>query len=393
MKGSLKSSIIIVLLLLILIILAALYFLLKPASLAIIIPNGGENWEAGLTYEIKWRQRGLGQEQIAIWLQGYDSEGNLVPKSYRIVEETPAGQKYYSWEIPLNISAYFQTPPDKYKIRITEAGGPVFYDESNNYFSINFPEQGTYFDLPLRIADCATVGTDCEGDEAIEAYGCALEGATVTLAAENQWNDYYGELIVNSGEHSDVGDAPAGLPEWMIFKNVPVWTDTPDYEADNGFYRITVTKDGYVSKTGLIGIFGTTGADLYWNREFIGNYICLETEKLDLVVTDIEFTPANPKVGDEVSRVAKVLNQGNVASYVVNIRAYVDDVEVAYGSFGPLQPGATIADYSHNVHWGGPWTAIAGTHKFEFVIDADNYAVESDETNNSFIKYLTVVEE
>lgn len=134
------------------------------------------------------------------------------------------------------------------------------------------------FGLALRIADCATINTDCESGtwyEGIERYGCALEGATVRLEALNHWNSYSAQLIVNSGEHSNVGDAPAGRSEWIIFKSIPVWTGARNYNANEGFYRITVTKDGYTSKTGLIGIFGTTGSDLYWSREFIGNYICL----------------------------------------------------------------------------------------------------------------------
>lgn len=109
----------------------------------------------------------------------------------------------------------------------------------------------------------------------------------------------------------------------------------------------------------------------------------------DLTVTDIEFTPSDPQVGQSVSRVSKVLNQGTIASPVVNVKMYVDDELAGYGSFGPLQPGATVADYSHNVHWGGPWTATPGTHKFEWVIDADNHVLECNETNNSLIKYIT----
>jgi len=110
----------------------------------------------------------------------------------------------------------------------------------------------------------------------------------------------------------------------------------------------------------------------------------------DLTVTDIVFTTNTPKEGDSVGRESKVLNKGTAASGVVNIKCYVDDTQTCYGSFGPLQPGATIADYSHNVQWGGAWLAIAGTHKFEWVIDADNDEAECDETNNNFIKYLTV---
>lgn len=131
------------------------------------------------------------------------------------------------------------------------------------------------FDLALRIADCATIDTDCDGDGVTDIFGCALDGATVALAAENKWNTFKGQLVVNSGESSEVGDAPAGRPEWINFKRIPVWTEKPDYTTDNGFYRIIVSKDGYKNRTGLVGIFGKAGADLYWSKEFIGNYICL----------------------------------------------------------------------------------------------------------------------
>ncbi len=136
-------------------------------------------------------------------------------------------------------------------------------------------EETVTFNLHLRISECSTHGTDCDNDTEVETYGCALEGAKVTLAALNGWNGYSAQLIVNSGENSEVGMAPAGLPEWIRFDSIPVWTAIPDYDADEGFYRITVSKSGYTTKTGLVGIFGTTGGDLYWSREPVGNYICL----------------------------------------------------------------------------------------------------------------------
>jgi hypothetical protein len=165
-------------------------------------------------------------------------------------------------------------------------------DETNNRYGRNItvscpdgyvinadgcvPEESSVtFNLHLRISECSTHGTDCDNDNETETYGCALEGATVTLEAENGWNGYSAELVVNSGEDSEVGMAPAGLPEWIRFDSIPVWTATPDYQADEGFYRITVSKSGYTTKTGLVGIFGTTGGDLYWSREPVGNYICL----------------------------------------------------------------------------------------------------------------------
>ncbi|MBW2976610.1 hypothetical protein KY347_04145 [Candidatus Woesearchaeota archaeon] len=246
------------------------------------------------------------------------------------------------------------------------------------------------FDLALRIADCATIGTDCEElYEGIETYGCALEGATVTLAAENQWNDYNAQLIVNSGEHSDVGDAPSGRPEWIKFKNIPVWTGTRDYSSDNGFYRVTVSKEDYTAKTGLVGIFGTTGSDLYWSREFIGNYICLdETEGPlipDLIVEDLYYSgPYYIKV--------KYCNVGDASSesdFLIKLRNEENGKEFPGNHYYRFKvPAAGECKETGGFTCGLIGISCGDRVNVSAIIDWEQRVEESNENNNKMTKVI-----
>ncbi|MBI5389163.1 hypothetical protein HZB01_02160 [Candidatus Woesearchaeota archaeon] len=111
-------------------------------------------------------------------------------------------------------------------------------------------------------------------------------------------------------------------------------------------------------------------------------------QKADLVVTGIDMTPANPSVGQNVHFEANTKNYGNKVSGVVNIKWYMDGREIGYGSYGPHQPGSTLADYSDNIRL--DWTATPGQHTLTFVIDSDSMEAESNENNNRLSKTFTV---
>ncbi len=108
-------------------------------SITVVSPNGGEKWNEGKTYRIKWEQAGLNQEKVDILLGGYDQRGNPIRQWYWIASNVTAGQAYFDWEIPPKINTYFQLSPEKYKIEITQiiGGKPAgISDESDDYFRI-----------------------------------------------------------------------------------------------------------------------------------------------------------------------------------------------------------------------------------------------------------------
>jgi len=105
----------------------------------------------------------------------------------------------------------------------------------------------------------------------------------------------------------------------------------------------------------------------------------------DLVVDDISFSPA-PRIGVQTVVTATLRNQGTLVAPLFNVKWFLDDSEVGYGSHQPLAAGATSTD---NVRF--YWTPSGGgVHRFRFEADVDRYVTESDENNNTREESVTV---
>ncbi len=90
-------------------------------SVTLLYPNGGEQWEIGKTYEIKWVASDLSSLGINI-------ANDSINLTTGIADNLSPGAGSYSWTIPSSIAV-----GDKYKIL---AGGQKITDMSDNYFSI-----------------------------------------------------------------------------------------------------------------------------------------------------------------------------------------------------------------------------------------------------------------
>jgi hypothetical protein len=85
---------------------------LEP-SLTVISPNGGEVWEIGKSYEIKWKHFALAGEKIDIFLikwvsklasTVYSPQGVVYPpEGIKIASDIPVEQGSYLWNIPTDI--------------------------------------------------------------------------------------------------------------------------------------------------------------------------------------------------------------------------------------------------------------------------------------------------
>ncbi|MDB5184237.1 MAG: Serine protease, subtilase family [Candidatus Saccharibacteria bacterium] len=119
--------------------------------------------------------------------------------------------------------------------------------------------------------------------------------------------------------------------------------------------------------------------------------------KPDLIVSDLTWSPASPKAGDNVTFSATIKNQGNGATPAGTIHGVsfsVDGKQVSwsdnYTSSIPAGGSASVtADFGPNKL--ATWPATAGTKTvLAYVDDINRIKNESDENNNTLTKSLTV---
>jgi hypothetical protein len=118
---------------------------------------------------------------------------------------------------------------------------------------------------------------------------------------------------------------------------------------------------------------------------------------VDLTVTDISWTPANPVPGSSVTFSATIKNQGTAASpngVIHGVAFYVNGTFVSWSdnTSASLVPGASRTVTANGGPTGsGMWSAIAGTHIVEaFVDDIDRIPDEADENNNKRQETISV---
>ena len=116
----------------------------------------------------------------------------------------------------------------------------------------------------------------------------------------------------------------------------------------------------------------------------------------DLVVTDITWSPATPATGNEVVFSAVVKNQGTAATpsgVKHGLNLLVDGVQVNWcdNYSSSIAAGASVTLTANSGPSGkSSWTATSGTHMVQVVIDDTSLITESNETNNTYNKSITI---
>lgn len=107
---------------------------------------------------------------------------------------------------------------------------------------------------------------------------------------------------------------------------------------------------------------------------------------IDLVVTDITWSPSYITAGNAVTFSAVVKNQGTTAGTAGTVVFKVDGTQVA-----SVNSGTSIAaDSTLTVNGNGSWTATGGTHVISATADNANTTTETNETNNSYNSNMSV---
>ena len=114
----------------------------------------------------------------------------------------------------------------------------------------------------------------------------------------------------------------------------------------------------------------------------------------DLILTDITFSPPDPKPGDPATLSATIKNIGlasTPAGVVHGVAFFVDGTFVNWSDTfrGPLAPGESKAVTANNGPKGAAtWTWTEGTHTIKAQVDDVNRIVESNKNNNTLEKVV-----
>lgn len=195
----------------------------------------------------------------------------------------------------------------------------------------------------------------------VQDHGAPFKGAIVT--AEIQKSDASSETIFlfDDGAHDD-GKANDGI-----------YANTYHDSSKSGLYNITVTaaipKDGES--------YSRSASKAVWVELF---------PDLAISASDIAFSNANPKHGDNVTITATIYNIGD---------ADVKNVKILFFDGDPANSGVSIGEGTIDLPAGGatnvsvPWKAVRGTHTIHVIIDPFSDCLEQSYDNNRAKASLT----
>ena len=303
-------------------------------KITVVSPNGGEEWEIGETYQIKWESQGIEKVMIQLSSPEYVAGGMTIARNI----DADLG----SYNIYLDPSRYHSTNLAKIEISSEEIiGGKYILDESDDYFTIlkpitctdsdggeNYYQKGTVTVNNVKLTDFCIdsktlkehycVGSNARYSNYVCPYGCE-NGAcrkqpacerkvpTVTIRPSSSTHnpgDYrgYGVYIKNndsqgcgSSTFTLVKKCPSGWTCTLSRSSVTIGPGstygvtlgvTSPKNASPGTYRLTVTARN--QKSGLSG-------------EGEAKYIVKEIQQEDPVTGTLSSDKTTVKVGENVT--------------------------------------------------------------------------------------------
>ncbi|MCX9085306.1 MAG: Ig-like domain-containing protein [Candidatus Methanoperedens sp.] len=106
----------------------------------------------------------------------------------------------------------------------------------------------------------------------------------------------------------------------------------------------------------------------------------------DLIVENISWTPTSSSIGETITFLATIKNQGNGKSGGGKIQFYLDQAtsHIALLNYNEIAIGSTsVVSFT--------WNAQKGAHSLKAIVDKDNTIIESDETNNEKIVSFALI--
>jgi len=162
-------------------------------SITVLSPNGGESWQIGKTYTIKWTANNIDSVDIVYRREGSGAEYNGV-----IATNQPS-QGSYNFTVPANIlpgeykSGQFKIIIVKSPYTSLSIGGPVIFDSSDAPFSIVAPTTPSITVLSPNGGESFTVG------QTIPIYFSTTltdkQATGITLQLYRKTSDSFGKMF------------------------------------------------------------------------------------------------------------------------------------------------------------------------------------------------------
>lgn len=298
-----------------------------------------------------------------------------------------------------------------------ESKAYTFSPSSSNTVTINFAETNSrYLRLNFTANTKATAGQVAE----FEVYGTApvTTGTPDLIVTDISWNPAipatgnavtFSATIKNQGTGATTANVINGV-SFLVDGTQVSWSDNNTSSIAPG-NSITVTANGGVSGTTWSATPGSHTvtawvddvnriAELDENNNKYSKTISIggggTTGQPDLIVSDIITSPASPITGEGVTFSAVVKNQGTgatAAGTIIGVSFLVDGTQVNWSdnTNTSLAAGSSVTVTAN----GGPkgsstWNATTGNHDVTAWVDDVNRIAETDESNNKFIKNMTV---
>lgn len=178
--------------------------------------------------------------------------------------------------------------------------------------------------------------------------------------------------------------------------------NTASFEASGTPFFDSTAQSGVTYTYSVTAVWASGEAAAATSNE-VTRYDEVPGGKADLVVTDIRWTPANPKAGDQVVFTAVVKNQGNATTVVISGKESIIGVRFSVGGRDSspftwsdqytqmLAPGAQVELTANGGQNGAAWTATGeGSFQVYAWVDDQSRIEDSNRDNNVYQKTMTV---
>ena len=206
----------------------------------------------------------------------------------------------------------------------------------------------------------STLGADLVIDSITWSPSEPAVGSTVifTVSIKNQGTD----VAVSSHVHFYIEDIPQGLESGERIYPGETQTRTFSWFTKAGLHEVKAIVDKNDSVPEI---------DEDNNEMTVGFSALLP----DLIIEDISWSPETVSIGDRISFMVFVTNQGSAVSGLSSVDFYINDTHSDTGLIDGLEPGASgNATFS--------WLARAGANVIKAVVTSGGTLTESDEYNN-----------